>query len=93
MKQLNNGRRYVTDPIDSSRIAFLVEAEDVGVTQEMYLGQYDYTFEPEDVGRLVEVVQDMSPGFMSWRFGSMFSDLTDQYPETRPYQGAPSAGE
>lgn len=52
---------------------------------QQYLGQYDYTFEQEDVGRLIEVVQDMSPGFMSWRFGSSFEDLRLQHPDPFPY--------
>ncbi|MNO13212.1 hypothetical protein D3C76_28410 [compost metagenome] len=85
MEQLNQGRSYVSDPPFSRRVAFLVQEGDVGLTQEMYLGQEDYTFKPEDVGRLIEVVMDMSPGFLSWRFGSMFSDLTEQYPDPFPY--------
>ena len=93
MKRLNEGRRFTTDAIEVSRIAFLVEAGDVGKSQSMYLGQSTYTFETDDVGRLVEVVKNVSPNFVSWRFGSVFSDLAEQFPETKPYIGAPSASE
>lgn len=85
MRQLNDGERFMTDPLECKRIAFLVEETDVGQTQEMYLGQQDYTFEPKDVGRLVEVVLDYSPGFMSWGFGSKFTELRQKYPDPFPY--------
>lgn len=85
MNQLNDGDRFMTDPFECRRIAFLVEETDVGTTQPMYLGQMDYTFEPKDVGRLLEVVLDYSPGFMSWGFGSKFSELRKQYPNPFPY--------
>ena len=85
MNQLNDGQRYLTDPLDALRIAFLVEETDVGETLEMYLGQQDYTFEQKDVGRLIEVVQNYSPGFVSWGFGSIFDDLRQQYPNPFPY--------
>lgn len=93
MQRLNDGRRFTTDEPEVSRIAFLVEASDVGKSQSMYLGQTTYTFLEDDVGRLIEVVKNKSPGFISWRFGSMFNDLVEQYPETKPYIGAPSAQE
>ena len=85
MHQLNDGQRYITDPLECKRIAFLVEETDVGTSQPMYLGQEDYTFEPKDVGRLVEVVLEYSPGFMSWGFGSIFAELRQQYPNPFPY--------
>lgn len=85
MIQLNNGQRYVTDPFEALRIACLVGEDDVGETQSMYLGQHDYTFEKKDVGRLIEVIQNMSPGFVSWGFGSVFADLRDKYPDPFPY--------
>lgn len=85
MKQLNKGRRFVCDPIEANRTAFIVEESDVGETQDMYLGQDEYTFEPKDVGRLVEVIQNMSPGSMCWWFGSVFSDLRKQYADPFPY--------
>lgn len=93
MKRLNEGRRFTTDAIEVSRIAFVVEPSDVGKSQNMYLGQTTYTFAEDDVGRLIEVVKNVSPGFVSWRFGSIFTDLTDQYPDPKPYVGAPSASE
>ena len=85
MNQLNDGDRYMTDPLDCKRIPFLVEETDVGTSQPMYLGQHDYTFEQKDVGRLVEVVLEYSPGFMSWGFGSIFDKLRKQYPDPFPY--------
>ena len=85
MKQLNDGRVYITDHLDMSRIAFLVEETDIGRVEPHYLGQQDYTFQEDDVGRLLEVVLDYSPGFVSWGFGSVFEDLRKQYPETKPY--------
>lgn len=93
MKKLGEPRRHEIDAIEVSRIAFLVEESDVGKTQKMYLGQAPYTFLPDDVGRLLEVVKNKSPGFMSWHFGSVFKDLRQQFPETKPYLGAPSASE
>lgn len=93
MTPLNQGRRHVADHIDVLRTAALVEAADVGTTMSMYLGQQDYTFELKDVGRLVEVVQNMSPGFFSWGFVSIFADLREKYPDPFPYMGAPSASE
>lgn len=85
MKQVNQGRQYVTDHVDILRTAALVETDDVGSVLPMYLGQHDYTFEAKDVGRLIEVIQNFSPGFMSWGFGSIFSDLRDAYPDPFPY--------
>lgn len=85
MQQLNNGRRFTTDHLDVLRIALLVEKEDVGSEFDMYLGQTSYTFGEKDIGRLIEVVQNMSPGFMSWGFGSIFKDLNQQYPNPFPY--------
>lgn len=85
MHQLNEGRQYVTDHVDVKRTAFLVEAGDVGSTISQYLGQTDYTFETKDVGRLVEIVQDFSPGYMSWGFGSIFADLNKAHPDPYPY--------
>lgn len=93
MRAVNEGRQYVTDHVDVQRTAAIVEAEDVGCTMPMYMGQSDYTFEPKDVGRLIETVENMSPGFFSWGFGSIFSDLRTQYPDPFPYLGAPSASE
>lgn len=85
MHQLNDGQRYMTDPLDCLRIACLVEETDVGETFGSYLGQHDYTFEQKDVGRLIEIVQNYSPGFVSWGFGSKFDDLRKQYPNPFPY--------
>lgn len=85
MKQLNDGRVFITDHLDVKRIAFLVEETDVGRVEPQYLGQQDYEFKPTDVGRLVEVVLDVSPGFVSWGFGSVFTDLREKYPDTQPY--------
>lgn len=85
MKQINNGKQHIADPPEVKRTAFLVEEEDVGSTIGQYLGQFDYTFEPKDVGRLLEVVQEMSPGFVSWNFGSLFTELRQQYPNPFPY--------
>lgn len=86
MKKLNNGRQYVTDPPEVKRTAFLVEASDVGKSQKSYHGMEPYTFKEDDVGRLVEVVTGFSPGFMSWGFSSIFVDLRQQYPNTKPYR-------
>lgn len=83
----------MTDDVEVKRSAFLVEASDVGKSQAMYLGQTSYTFLEDDVGRLIEVVQNVSPGFISWWFGSSFKDLREQYPDPKPYMGAPSASE
>ena len=88
MLKLNEGQRYVTDPIEASRTAYLVETSDVGVSQSGYLGQSVYTFQEDDVGRLIEVIRNYSPGFFSWSFGSIFSDLRKQYPDPKPYQQA-----
>lgn len=85
MLRLNDGRRHEIDEVEVKRIAYLVEASDVGKSQGMYLGQSDYVFLEDDVGRLIELVQNKSPGFVSWRFGSIFTDLSQQYPETKPY--------
>lgn len=85
MTPLNQGRQYITDPPSALRTAALVDPEDVGVTMSSYLGQHDYTFEEKDVGRLIEVVQNYSPGFVSWKFGSMFDDLREKYPDPFPY--------
>jgi hypothetical protein len=85
MHQLNEGRQYITDHVDVKRTAFLVEDVDVGTGLWQYLGQQEYTFVYKDVGRLIEVVQDMSPGFMSWGFGSIFADLREQHPDPFPY--------
>lgn len=93
MIALNQGRRFTTDPVDASRVAALIEEADVGMEMPMYLGQEDYVFKQEDVGRLIETVENMSPGFFSWHFGSIFDDLRDQYPDPFPYLGAPSASE
>lgn len=93
MRKVSDARRFTTDEVEVTRTAFVVEAGDVGKTQKNYLGQSPYTFQEDDVGRLLEVVKNKSPGAMSWRFGSMFNDLTAQFPETKPYLGAPSAGE
>jgi hypothetical protein len=79
--------------LEVQRTAYVIEASDVGKTQKMYLGQQPYTFLADDVGRLLEVIKNKSPGFMSWGFGSIFKDLRDQFPETKPYMGAPSATE
>ena len=86
MNPLNQGRQYVTDHVDVVRTAALVEDTDVGCVFPMYLGQHDYTFEAKDVGRLIEVIQEMSPGSMSWGFGSIFEDLRAQYPDPFPYR-------
>lgn len=93
MKKLGEPRRHEVDDVEVTRTAFIVEAGDVGKTQKMYLGQEPYTFQADDVGRMLEVVKNKSPGFMSWGFGSVFKDLRQQYPETKPYMGAPSAKE
>lgn len=85
MNQLNDGRRHEVDAYPATRIAFLVEDADVGLVQESYLGQHNYTFKQQDVGRLVEVIVDKSPGFVSWGFGSVFGDLRQQYPDPFPY--------
>lgn len=85
MKSLNEGRQHIADPVAVLRIAALVEDDDVGITMQQYLGQQDYTFEPKDVGRLIEVVQGFSPDFVSWRFGSSFEDLRHEYPDPFPY--------
>lgn len=93
MQALNQGRQFTTDPVGSKRVAALVEKDDVGSTLPMYLGQSDYTFTEEDVGRLIETTENMSPGFFSWKFGSIFDDLREKYPDPFPYIGAPSASE
>ena len=93
VKKIGEPRRHEIDAVEVQRIPFLVEATDVGKTQKMYLGKEPYTFLPDDVGRLLEVIKNKSPGFMSWGFGSIFADLRKQYPETKPYIGAPSAQE
>lgn len=93
MLKVSQARRHEGDGEQVQRIAFVVEANDVGKSQKMYLGQQPYTFLADDVGRLLEVVKNVSPGFMSWKFGSIFADLREQYPETKPYIGAPSASE
>ena len=85
MNLLNEGQRFTTDPIEALRTAFLVQEEDVGSTMSQYLGSQDYTFVESDVGRLGELVQNMSPGFVSWRFGSIFTDLRKKYPDPTPY--------
>lgn len=85
MNPLNQGRQYVTDHVDVQRTAVLVEQEDVGCVLPSYLGQHDYTFESKDVGRLIETVENMSPGFFSWGFGSIFGDLREQHPDPFPY--------
>lgn len=86
MKKLNEGQRFVTDPIEAKRTAYLVEVADVGKEVPGYLGQSTYTLTESDVGRLVEVVINYSPGFVSWRFGSIFCDLRKQYPDPKPYR-------
>jgi len=93
VEKLNNGRQYVTDPPQVKRTAFRVESSDVGKTQKGYLGQTPYTFVEDDVGRLIEVVTGFSPGSMSWGFSSIFVDLRKQFPDHKPYIGAPSASE
>lgn len=85
MIQVNEGRRHVVDNVDALRTAFLVETSDVGTGVPQYLGQSGYTFQSDDVGRLVEVITDKSPGFMSWKFGSIFKDLREAYPDPKPY--------
>lgn len=85
MNQLNDGQRHTVDNIEASRIAFLVEESDVGTAVPSYLGQSEYTFQPDDVNRLVEVVMEKSPGAMCWYFGSIFKDLRQQYPDPKPY--------
>lgn len=85
MKLLNEGQRYITDPIDCLRTAFLVEEANVGETLMYFHGTKDYIFQEDDVGRLGELIQDMSPGSISWGFGSIFADLRAKYPETKPY--------
>jgi len=86
MKKINEGRQHVIDPPNVKRVAYLVEASDVGKTQGRYLGQEPYVFQSDDVGRLVEVTTGFSPGYMSWRFSSMFEDLRKQYPDPKPYR-------
>lgn len=93
MRKVSEIRRHEIDDVDVQRTAYLVEPTDVGKSQKMYLGQQPYTFLADDVGRLLEVIKNKSPGFMSWGFGSIFGDLRKQYPETKPYMGAPSAAE
>lgn len=85
MKQLNDGQRHVIDNIEATRIAFLVEESDVSQSVPQYLGQTDYTFQSDDIGRLVEVTMEKSPGFQSWNFGSVFADLRKKYPDPKPY--------
>lgn len=85
MIPLNQGRQYITDPSSCSRVAALVEQTDVGSTLPQYLGQQDYTFEQKDIGRLIETVENYSPGFFSWSFGSIFDDLRAQHPDPFPY--------
>jgi len=91
VRKVSEIRRHEIDDVDVQRTAYVIEEADVGKTQKMYLGQQPYTFLADDVGRLLEVVKNKSPGFMSWGFGSVFSDLRKQFPETKPYIGAPSA--
>lgn len=86
MHALNQGRQFLTDPPDCSRVAALVEESDVGSALPGYLGQQEYTFTKQDVGRLLETVENFSPGFFSWRFGSIFCDLRKQYPDPTPYR-------
>lgn len=93
MHPLNQGRQYTTDHVDVRRVAALIEKDDVGSTLPQYLGQSDYTFTEQDVGRLIETTENMSPGFFSWKFGSIFDDLREKYPDPFPYLGAPSASE
>lgn len=93
MRKVSDARRHQVDEVEVTRVAYVVEASDVGKTQKNYLGQGPYTFQADDVGRVLEVVKNKSPGAMSWRFGSMFNDITAQFPETKPYIGAPSAQE
>lgn len=93
MRKVSEVRRHEIDEVEVQRTAYLVEPSDVGKSQKMYLGQSPYTFLPNDVGRLLEVVKNKSPGFMAWSFGSIFKDLRQEYPETKPYIGAPSAAE
>lgn len=93
MQRLNQGRQFTTDPPGVKRTAYLVELGDVGKTQQSYLGQTPYTFQQDDVGRLVEVVTGFTAGFMSWGFSSTFEDLREAYPNPKPYIGAPSAKE
>lgn len=85
MNQLNDGRRHNCDNIEATRIAFLVEESDVGQSVPQYLGQTEYTFQADDVGRLIEVVMEKSPGFQAWGFGSVFMDLREKYPDPKPY--------
>lgn len=85
MIQLNQGQRHYCDNIEALRTAFLVESSDVGLDVPHYLGQSVYTIHESDVGRLLEVVTDKSPGFTSWSFGTTFKDLREAYPETKPY--------
>lgn len=93
MQALNQGRQFTTDPPEVRRVAALIEKDDVGSSLPMYLGQQDYTFTEEDVGRLIETTENYSPGFFSWKFGSIFDDLREKYPDPFPYIGAPSASE
>jgi hypothetical protein len=93
VRKVSEIRRHEIDDVEVQRIAYIIEETDVGKTQKMYLGQMPYTFLADDVGRLLEVVKNKSPGFMSWGFGSIFKDLRQEHPETKPYIGAPSATE
>lgn len=93
MKKIGEPRRHEINDVEVQRISYIVEESDVGKTQKMYLGQEPYTFLPDDVGRLLEVVKNKSPGSMAWGFGSVFKDLREQYPNPKPYMGAPSAKE
>lgn len=93
MKKVSETRRHEVDSLEVQRTAYVVEENDVGKSQKQYLGQQSYTFLPDDVGRLLEVIKNKSPGFMAWGFGSIFGDLRQQFPETKPYIGAPSAQE
>ena len=77
--------RLSSDPVDVVRLPVLVETSDVGKTQPNYLGQGSYTFLPDDVGRVVEITRNMSPGFTSWRFGSVFQEVREKYPDPKPY--------
>lgn len=85
MHQLNEGRRHEVDNLEAQRTAFLVEETDIGTSVPQYLGQSEYVIQPDDVGRLVEVVTEKSPGYMSWVFGSIFKDLREAYPDPKPY--------
>lgn len=85
MKKIGESRPIVTDSVDVKRIPYLVEASDVGKAQPKYLGNQSYMFQEDDVGRLIEVVLGMSPGSMSWWFGSNHKDLREKYPDPKPY--------